>query len=124
MAKILLIDDCDPFRRVAHVGLTRAGHEVHAAGSGAEALNCFPQVKPDLVITDLLMPDMDGLTTISELRRVDPKVPVIAVSGGGRICADQYLRIAKNLGAVRLLTKPFALEALTGAIDELTTAGR
>jgi len=71
----------------------------------------------DIVITDLLMPERDGLEFITEVRRKFPKVKIIAMSGGGHIARDSYLRIAKNFGAHVLLEKPFSQSGVLGAID-------
>jgi YesN/AraC family two-component response regulator len=73
----------------------------------------------DLVITDLSMPEKDGIETIRELRRDFPDVKIIAISGGGRAGADGYLSVAKTIGANRTLSKPFDLKKLLDAVAEL-----
>jgi CheY-like chemotaxis protein len=73
------------------------------------------------VITDLIMPDQEGLETIRQLRARDPNIPVIAMSGGGRTHPDTYLKIAANMGANAVLAKPFTFADLTAAIDKAMT---
>jgi len=104
--------------------LVRAGHQVRVAGDGTEALDAIQEdggAAFDLVVTDIVMPEKEGLETIMELRRLVPGMPVIAMSGGGRGTPENYLRAARMLGAFRTLEKPFDSKELIQAIDE---AGR
>lgn len=111
-AAILLVDDNQAFRDAAHCYLNRAGHIVYSARNGNEALTRFLQFQPGLVITDMLMPDKDGIETILELKRLTPTVPIIAISGGGLLPPRMNLHVARRLGAIRVLTKPILLTLL------------
>lgn len=116
MARILLVDDEDSFRRVARLALQRAGHEVFEAKNGRDALRSYPEVDPDLVITDLIMPEKEGLETIQELRQLNPEVRIIAISGGGRLEPMDYLPVARKFGAFCTLAKPFLHHELIQAV--------
>ena len=117
---ILLVDDDEAVRSVLRRGLERAGYEVREAGEGGAALKLLASAPADLVITDLVMPDMEGIELILALRKTHPKLPVIAMSGGGRaVGPGSYLQIARACGAVKILAKPFATEQLLAALQEL-----
>lgn len=77
----------------------------------------YGQQAADLVITDLIMPDKDGLEIIQDLRRLNPKVRILAISGGGRVDANEYLAVARKFGAVEVLPKPFTKDELRKALD-------
>jgi CheY-like chemotaxis protein len=94
MSRILLIDDNDATRAEVRGMLVAAGHFVQEASDGGAGLDCYRQQPSDLVITDMLMPDTDGVETIRALRRYDPRVKIIAVSTGGRKAASYYLDMA------------------------------
>ena len=119
MARILLIDDDDSLRTMLRLTLVHFGHTVIEARNGKEGLDAFPQAAADLVITDIVMPEKEGIEVLMELRKKKPPVKIIAMSGGGRASATDYLRIATQLGAARALAKPFSHEALMAAINEL-----
>ena len=119
MATILLIDDDEAFRLVLKTVLTRSDHEVPDVRTGMEAMTICEQRIPDLVITDLVMPEREGLETIIALRQLAPDVPIIAISGAGGSDAGIYLKIARRLGARRTLAKPFGPEAILQAIDDV-----
>jgi DNA-binding response OmpR family regulator len=119
---ILLIDDEIEVRTTVSRLLQRAGYEVVTASNGAEALATARFVRTDLVITDILMPEKEGLETITELRREFPQLPVIAVSGGGIVDPASYLTLAEKLGADRALAKPFGFEELLSTVRELLEA--
>lgn len=102
--------------------LERADHEVYEAANGREALEIRAQVLPDLMVIDLIMPEKEGLETLQDLRRDGIQLPVIAISGGGRIGAESYLSVARAFGASRVLTKPFGAAELLRDIDELLIA--
>jgi CheY-like chemotaxis protein len=120
MALILLVDDDDQFRVMLQAMLERLGHTVVTARSGKEALACNAERPSDLVITDLIMPDKDGLEVIRELHESAPNVPIIAMSGGGRMNPAMYLKIATQMGAREVLAKPFTLSQLSTAIESAT----
>lgn len=114
--RILLVDDDDLSRGTIHQMLERAGHEVRSTASGAEALQLFRAHQPGLVITDLIMPDTDGLELIQQLRKLDGTVRILAISGGGRVNANEYLSVARKFGAAGILAKPFSNQELKDAI--------
>ena len=119
MPRILLVDDDELLRGALHQILERAGYDVHDASNGKVAVREYRRQRCDVVIMDIVMPDEEGLGTIRELRRVDPNVKIIAISGGGLGKAGDYLGIAKMLGAMRTLAKPFVPEALLAMIAEV-----
>ncbi len=116
MARILVIDDDEAFRTMLRRTLERAGHEVTEAAEGAAALTALSEQTIDLVITDIIMPGMEGLETIRALRRSMPELKIIAMSGGGRMKPEGYLEAAHAFGAVHVLTKPFENKDLFAAI--------
>jgi DNA-binding response OmpR family regulator len=124
MARILLIDDDNEVRTMLRLTLAYFGHTVIEARNGKEGLALFKEANADLVITDIVMPEKEGLAVLIELREKQvPPVKIIAISGGGRQKAVEYLRLAKLMGAARVLAKPFSNEALLAAIDELLPNG-
>lgn len=122
LMRILLVDDDDMSRRTIDQMLTRAGHEVTSTGSDSEALTLFRESSVDLIVTDLIMPDTDGLELIQELRKLDPKVRILAISGGGRVNANEYLTVARKFGAAGILAKPFSNQEFKDAINALMSA--
>jgi CheY-like chemotaxis protein len=118
MPHILLIDDDGPFRAMVRVCLETAGHIVIEAHNGQEGLVLYAAAPADLVLTDVVMPDKDGIGLIIELRKKYPAAKIIAMSGGGRGPAGDYLKVARQLGAVGTLPKPFAIVDLLAAINE------
>lgn len=114
---ILVVDDepdlCDLISRM----LVRAGHKVTCAGDGDEASRVIATQKFDLVLTDVIMPEKDGIEVIGELRRKQPNVRIVAMSGGGHVALDQYLKIAKGMGAHNVLQKPFSSDELLAALE-------
>jgi DNA-binding response OmpR family regulator len=117
MIRILLVDDDDMSRGAVHKMLERSGYAVTSTGDGSEALDHYRREAPDLVITDLIMPDVDGLEIIQELRRGDPEVRILAISGGGRVDAEEYLSVARKFGAAEILSKPFTGQELKEAVE-------
>jgi two-component system chemotaxis response regulator CheY len=117
MTSILLVDDDDLSRGAVHKMLERAGYQVHSTGDGQTALTHYQQSPADLVITDLIMPEMDGLEIIQQLRKSNPKIRVLAISGGGRVDAEEYLSVARKFGAVEVLPKPFTGQELKQAVE-------
>ena len=119
MARILLIDDDDSFRSMLRLKLTYFGHTVMEAHNGKEGLELLPQANADLVMTDIVMPEKDGIEVILELKQIQPNLKIIAMSGGARISSATHLLVARQLGAAKVLPKPFTNEALIAAISEL-----
>ena len=95
------------------------GHEVRVAENGKEAVHHVLNQFFDLVITDLIMPEKEGLETIADIRKANRNIPIIAISGGGRIGPQDYLETAKHIGANTTLAKPFARRELISAVDAL-----
>ena len=119
MVRILLVDDDDALRSVLRRALERAGYMVFEAADGRAALRVIAEGPVALVITDLVMPDMEGLELIRSLRRSHPVLPVIVISGGTGPGMEDYLPVAKLLGAAHILTKPFELPQLIDAVRSL-----
>jgi CheY-like chemotaxis protein len=119
MARILLIDDDDPVRTTLRQMLEQFGHTVIEARNGKEGLALFQPATVDVVITDVVMPEKDGLEVLRELRRMHPSVKIIAISGAERARAADYLQMAKFLGAATVLAKPLSIDALMAAVNEL-----
>ncbi len=124
MSTILVVDDDETFRRLLCQTLLCLGHEILAAAEGCEALKLHRQHTIDLVITDLIMPEKEGLETILELRRLQPNLKIIAMSGGGRILRVDCLQFARNLGANRTLAKPFKAQEVIEAVTSLLAEER
>ena len=115
---ILLIDDEENFRCVIKQVLVNAGFEVVEASNGAEGIQYFYEKPADMIITDIIMPEKEGIETILELKNAFPDVKLIAMSGGGWYGTDIDFDMAKKLGA-KTLDKPFALQDLLDAVYEL-----
>jgi CheY-like chemotaxis protein len=119
MALILVIDDDDSVQTLFSQFLTNAGYSVAVASSGRDGLDQAREKKPDLIITDIMMPEMDGLEIIRAIRADSPDLPVIAISGGMRNLPFNFLPHAKKFGACRVFEKPVALAELKAAIHQL-----
>jgi DNA-binding response OmpR family regulator len=119
MSLILVIDDDEIIRSLLRDLLERDGYDVMEAENGKTGLKLVRENGADLVITDLIMPEREGIETIRELRRDFSDVKIIAISGGGTIGPETYLQMAKSMGAHRVFGKPFNLEEMSEAIREL-----
>ena len=119
MAKILLIDDDELVRYSLTRVLQGPGHEVVQAPDGVEGLRLFRSAPPALVITDIVMPEQDGLGLISEIRKLDKRVPILVMSGGGDKLGTDFLVLAQLMGANAILAKPFDNAVLLGKIASL-----
>jgi len=124
VAKILLIDDEDLVRYSLKSVLENAGHQVVEAENGVDGLSKVPGQSFDLVITDIIMPEKEGVETIIEMKTKFPALPVIAISGGGPDGYTGYLETAKALGADRILEKPVTPEALFDAVAGCLSAAQ
>jgi CheY-like chemotaxis protein len=120
MKSILVIDDEIQVRMMLRQMLEREGYEVIDAPNGKVALTLIKEKPVDLVITDLIMPEKEGLETIMELKRNYSDLDIIAISGGGRIKPEEYLSFAQRLGAVYTFKKPVSRLELLEAVRELT----
>jgi DNA-binding response OmpR family regulator len=114
MARILVIDDKVLIRHMLRQTLERAGYEVVTAHNGHAGLQHYRYMPTELVITDLEMPEQDGLETIRVLQHDFPKVKIIAISG-----RSGSLSRAKELGVQRTFQKPFGMQELLAAVHEL-----
>jgi len=114
---ILMVDDNAELRDLLGGALTKMGYVVTSASNGAEAFRAIANGHFDVVITDMLMPERDGIEVIGELRRLQPTARIVAMSGGGRGSRDHYLQTAKGLGAHAVLGKPFSISELSAALD-------
>jgi DNA-binding response OmpR family regulator len=119
MAKILVLDDEAAIVLMIKKMLEKAGHEVDMALNGRDGMILFEQNKPDLLITDIIMPEKEGLETIFELRQKYPDLKIIAISGGGRISPEGYLPGAKLLGADMVFPKPLDQKEFLQAVATL-----
>lgn len=129
MGRILIIDDEEDIRDVLQLVLERGGHEVRSASNGKEAIELQREQPAEVVITDIIMPEKDGVSAIKEIRQEFPGVRIIAISGGGgvepvaykpgAITTTAYLAAAQDVGADRVFTKPFEREDLIRAVDDL-----
>jgi len=119
MALILLIEDDHNLRSVLKMALEKVGHEVIEASDGKIGIEEFRKRNTDLVITDIIMPEKDGIETIVTLKKDFPDVNIIAISGGGRSPASIFLEPAEILGADRVLAKPFEFSELLDMVDEV-----
>jgi CheY-like chemotaxis protein len=117
MARVLVIDDDEMTRTLVTRMLTGEGHQVEVAVDGAEGLRLFGKGPPDVVLTDINMPGLDGHEVIAAIRVLHTDVPIIAISGGGAIAKDELLLKASALGAVEIIMKPFEFRQLVGAVE-------
>ena len=129
MGSILIVDDEEDIRHALTMVLEGAGYDVMVASNGNEAVELQREQPVDLIITDIIMPEKDGVSTIKELRQKFPGIRIIAISGGGgvqpveyvpdAITTTAYLAAAKEAGADRVFTKPFERKDMIKAVDEL-----
>ena len=120
MPRILVIDDDEQIRSLLRAILEREGYEVETAADGVQGLNFFRKDPADLVITDILMPEKEGLETIRELCDEFPDAKIIAISGGGSLAHPEvYLELCKKFGALRTFQKPVDRHELVTAVREI-----
>ena len=117
--RVLLIDDDPLIREIGREMLTRAGYEVTTADDGAAGLRTAAAETFDLLITDMVMPDADGLDVIRQVRSQRPDLPVIAISSGGRVGADFYLKLASAMGASAVFPKPLRREPFLALVEHV-----
>lgn len=119
MPGILIVEDDKELREMLKVSLIRRKFTVLEAGNGKEAIMRFKPSITDLVITDLIMPEDDGLKVIMKLRELKPSIKIIAISGGGKAGPGNYLSLAKALGADAIYSKPFPINDLIVTIEQM-----
>ena len=117
--RILVVDDNADLRATIQALLQADGFEVAVAGDGQAALALHQSRPADVVITDLFMPDKDGIETIVELRKLSPKLKIVAMSGWTSTQGSDYLRVAREIGASVTLQKPFDPEELSRVVRQL-----
>lgn len=119
MKTILIVDDEKAIRGLISEILTTAGYAIKEAKDGKEALDVLKQFDIDLIITDIVMPDMEGIEFIREVRsKYQQAIKIIAMSGGKIVDAGTYLKIALRMGANAVLEKPFAVEELLNLVRQ------
>jgi DNA-binding response OmpR family regulator len=116
MAKVLVIDDEQGIRALLDTLLRRKGYDVIVAESGQKGLECFRRERPDVLVLDLKMPGMDGLTVLRQVRSLDPIMPVIILTGAGTAETEQRVRA---LGVTEYVEKEFSLHLLGDALKRL-----
>ncbi|BBO82621.1 response regulator [Desulfosarcina ovata subsp. sediminis] len=119
MARILVIDDDDTIRLSLRLTLEDADYDVAEAANGEEGLALMRAGSFDLVITDIFMPEKEGIETIDEIRRNYADTKIISISGGSRMDPDAYLDIAERVGADQSLSKPFDIQLLLDMVAKL-----
>ena len=119
MPNILVIDDNAELARVLATALRSAGYDVWMADNGKEGMRLLAQHAIDVLVTDIVMPEQDGIETIQLARRANPALRVITISGDSPRHAELYLSMTEKLGADRTLLKPFRLETLLSAVQEV-----
>jgi CheY-like chemotaxis protein len=119
MPGILIVEDNRELREMLKESLTRKRFSVQEAENGKDAIIHFKPSVTDLVVTDLIMPEEDGLKVIMTLREMKPSIKVIAISGGGKAGPASYLNLATALGADAVYSKPFSVNEMIGKIEEL-----
>jgi len=124
MAHVLVIEDDRNLRTILREILVEAGHTVIEAGDGSEAMDILPAVAADLVITDILMPEKEGIETIVGLRRCRPGIKIIAMSGGGCVGVSHCLEMAREFGADSSIRKPFNRKEILKAVEDLIGPGQ
>lgn len=119
---ILLVDDDEQFRVMLSEALTGEGFLVREASDGRQGIKHYAERRTDLVITDLVMPEKEGLEMIVEIKKLHAEVKIIAMSGGGRGSSQNYLKMAKAFGAQLVIAKPFShleiLEAISQVLNQ------
>ena len=119
MARMLVIDDEALVRKTIRLALERAGHQVFEAQNGLVGMEALSAQQFDLVITDILMPEREGIETICALRNSGSSIKILAISGGGRRNNMDYPTAAARLGADDTLEKPFELAVLVSKVAQL-----
>jgi DNA-binding NtrC family response regulator len=117
--RVLIIDDNEMIREALSEMLSQAGYSILEAEDGKSAIQLTSLEPVDLIITDLFMPEIDGLEVIQHVRRQHPRVKIIAMSGGGSRGLVELLSVAQKMGAHKIFMKPFEWDEILGAIEEL-----
>ena len=118
MKKILVIDDEPALLKSIRIVLEQCGYNVTIADDGIEGLELYDKGEFDLVITDILMPNKDGIKTISHIRKTNKAIPILAISGAHETGTMNNLNVAMMVGATMTLAKPFERNAFIGTVEE------
>jgi two-component system, chemotaxis family, chemotaxis protein CheY len=124
MPKLLVIEDNTAVRTVAARVLRSAGHEVTEADTGKSGVAAVVRERPDLIITDIFMPEQEGVETIRQIRELDPSIPIIVISSLAEWGDQKPLENARMVGADLALEKPFPIQDLVSAVTRLLEEGR
>ncbi|MDA3955269.1 response regulator [Oceanispirochaeta sp.] len=119
MAHILVIDDDVHIRELINIMLESEGHTVVLAEDGMVGLQMIDKETFDLIITDIIMPNQEGIETIVQIKAKSPDTKILAISGGGRIGSTNYLSLAENFGVDKTLSKPFYHKDFIDCIKKL-----
>ena len=119
MPGVLIVEDDKELREMLKLSLLRRNFTVLEAENGKAAITHFKPLITDLVVTDLIMPEEDGLKVVIKLRELKPSIKIIAISGGGKVGPGSYLNLAKALGADAIYSKPFSINDLITKIEQL-----
>lgn len=122
--KILVVDDNQSYLELLSDYLNDENYDVVCCFDGKDAQEKFTEFLPDLVLTDIVMPEVDGIELLLALRKINPSIHVIAMSGGNKGFSDSYLQMAEKLGANVILNKPFDLSLLLKEIKKLDLANK
>jgi CheY-like chemotaxis protein len=119
MAQILVVDDEAQIRKLIRLVLQQENHMVAEASNGKKAIQHIQDAEINLIIADIVMPDMDGLELIREIRKIHPEIKILAISGAGRGGPELYLKLAEHIGADAVLQKPFTPQQLSEKVSGL-----
>jgi CheY-like chemotaxis protein len=117
------MDDDELIIKMLRKALENSGYEVIAANNGREGVRLYGTTVVDLVISDILMPEMDGIEALKALRRMNPELKLIAVSGGGKRLKMDLLKVARILGATATFEKPYRIQDLLATVSRLLSSG-
>lgn len=126
MSNILIIDDDEDFCEALKVSISLLldGEQVSLCNESSQIFNLIESRSVDLIITDMVMPDVEGIEIITRLKQEKPQLPIIAMSGGGRVGGNNYLMLAETLGADAIFEKPLSIVDLTNKVKALLVANR
>ena len=119
MATILIVDDDEKIVETLSIILKKEGYDILTGANGNDGLKLCLEQKVDLVITDIVMPEKEGLETIIDMKKSFPSIKIIAISGGGKIGPEDYLILAEKFGAKKTLAKPFKKDDILLAVQEV-----
>jgi CheY-like chemotaxis protein len=120
MPRVLVIDDNEDFRKLALLWFQIHGIDAEGAANGVEGLNLQRKSPADIVVTDIFMPEKEGIETIQDLRREFPAAKIIAMTGRESLTDYDVFQVARELGVVKTFKKPFKLDDLVAAVEEIS----